>query len=82
MMLTLGIDPLPSPRSRLLSFAASEIAARVHRYVGELLAGAVPKPLRLALPGGLDPGQRERLAAAAAALDASLPRLFTDFART
>ena len=49
--------------------AASELAQRVGRYVGDLLRDEMPAPLRSALPGGLSLEQRAHLEAAAADLD-------------
>jgi CRISPR-associated exonuclease Cas4 len=69
MMLAEGFDPAHIAAITFTELAASEIAARVHRYVDELLAGRVPAPLRLALPKGLTDAQRTSLAAARDALD-------------
>ncbi|MCA1367196.1 UvrD-helicase domain-containing protein [Bradyrhizobium sp. BRP14] len=69
MLLAHGADPGAIAAITFTEVAASELAARVHRYVGELLAGRVPAPLRPALPRGLDAAQRSALSAAAARLD-------------
>ncbi len=69
MLLARGTEPGLIAAITFTALAASELSARVHRYVDELLAGRVPEPLRLALPNGLDPSQRRALSAAAGKLD-------------
>jgi CRISPR-associated exonuclease Cas4 len=69
VMLARGAEPGTIAAITFTELAASALSARVHRYVEELLAGRVPQPLRLALPGGLDADQRRALSGAAAKLD-------------
>jgi len=49
--------------------AASELSARVHRYVEQLLAGDIPTPLKDVLPNGLTEPQRACLLAASTSLE-------------
>ena len=49
--------------------AASELSARVHRYVEQLPAGDIPTPLKDVLPNGLTDPQRACLLAASASLE-------------
>jgi ATP-dependent exoDNAse (exonuclease V) beta subunit len=69
MLLAQGVEPSVIAAITFTDLAASALSARVHAYVGELLSGAVPNPLRLALPDGLDASQRRALSLAAAKLD-------------
>ncbi|RWE61931.1 MAG: DNA helicase UvrD [Mesorhizobium sp.] len=69
MLLARGAQPGEIAAITFTTLAASELAARVHRYVNELLAGRVPEPLRDALPDGLDEAQRRALSSAAAKFD-------------
>ncbi len=69
MLLAHGAEPRAIAAITFTELAASALSARVHRYVEELLTGRVPKPLRLALPSGLDAAQQRALSAAAAKLD-------------
>ncbi|RWQ22729.1 UvrD-helicase domain-containing protein [Mesorhizobium sp.] len=69
MLLARGAQPGDIAAITFTTLAASELAARVHRYVNELLAGRVPEPLRDALPDGLDEAQRRALSSAAAKFD-------------
>src|SRR4051812_6960223 len=69
MLLSRGAEPRSIAAITFTELAASALGARVHRYVEELLAGRVPKPLQPALPDGMSEGQRRALAAAAAKLD-------------
>ncbi|RVK33830.1 UvrD-helicase domain-containing protein [Sinorhizobium meliloti] len=69
MLLAHGADPGAIAAITFTELAASALAARVHRYVRDLLAGHVPAPLRPALPKGLDGLQRRALSAAADKLD-------------
>jgi ATP-dependent exoDNAse (exonuclease V) beta subunit len=69
MLLVRGVDPSNIAAITFTKLAASELAARVHAFVDELLTGPGPKPLRPALPHGLDPAQRATLTAAAGKLD-------------
>ncbi|MBN9532177.1 MAG: UvrD-helicase domain-containing protein [Alphaproteobacteria bacterium] len=69
MLLARGAEPGAIAAITFTELAASGLAARVQRYVDELLVGRVPQPLRLALPNGLDADQRRALSGAAAKLD-------------
>jgi ATP-dependent exoDNAse (exonuclease V) beta subunit len=50
MLLAHGVEPGSIAAITFTELAASALGARVHRYVGELLAGQVPEPLQPALP--------------------------------
>ena len=54
MLLMSGAEPRSIAAITFTELAASALGARVHRYVDDLLAGRVPKPLREALPDGPD----------------------------
>jgi CRISPR-associated exonuclease Cas4 len=69
MLLASGVEPGVIAAITFTELAASALSARVHRYVEELLAGRVPPPLRLALPGGLSAEQRRSLSTAASKRD-------------
>jgi CRISPR-associated exonuclease Cas4 len=69
MLLARGVQPGEIAAITFTTLAASKLAARVHRYVKELLAGQAPEPLREALPDGLDETQRRALTTAATKLD-------------
>jgi ATP-dependent exoDNAse (exonuclease V) beta subunit len=69
MLLADGVEPSNIAAITFTELAASELSARVHRFVDELLAGRVPAPMAVALPEGLDPARRAALAAAASKLD-------------
>ncbi len=69
MVLVHGGEPGSVAAITFTELAASELGARVHRYVGELLAGRVPRALRLALPRRLTTTQRHALSVAAGKLD-------------
>jgi CRISPR-associated exonuclease Cas4 len=69
MLLASGVAPRNIAAITFTEFAASELAARVQSYVAQLLVGEIPKPMRVALPGGLSPAQRDNLQAAAAHID-------------
>ncbi len=69
MLLASGVEPGSIAAITFTELAASELSARTHRFVDELLAGHIPEPLRLVLRDGLDVGKRHRLAAAAGKLD-------------
>jgi ATP-dependent exoDNAse (exonuclease V) beta subunit len=45
MLLAHGVEPGSIAAITFTELAASALGARVHRYVGELLAGQVPEPL-------------------------------------
>lgn len=69
MLLMSGAEPRSIAAITFTELAASALAARVHRYVDDLLAGRVPKPLREALPTGPTEVQRLALSKAAGKLD-------------
>src|SRR5205814_10533647 len=69
MLLVSGIRPANIAAITFGELAASELSARVHRYVDDLLAGRVPVPMRAALPRGLSDEQRDVLSTAARRLD-------------
>lgn len=65
MLLLRGTPPESIAAITFTELAASELAARVHLYVNDLLAGRVPKPFASVLSNGLDPQQRATLSRAA-----------------
>ena len=69
MLLAGGAAPGSIAAVTFTEFAASELLIRVREFVGALLDGTVPVPLRAVLPDGLSEGQRHRLSAASEALD-------------
>jgi ATP-dependent exoDNAse (exonuclease V) beta subunit len=69
LMIAAGIQPRSIAAITFTELAASELGARVERYVADLLAGVVPPPLAHALPEGLTPAQRANLEAAGHDLD-------------
>lgn len=69
MLLANGCAPSNIAAITFTEPAASELAARVHRYVERLLEGEIPTALSDALPNGLSEGQRECLAASRARLE-------------
>lgn len=69
MLLARGTAPRNIAAITFTELAASALSSRVHKYVGELLTGTVPLPLRDALPNGLSEAQRKTLSLAAARLD-------------
>jgi ATP-dependent exoDNAse (exonuclease V) beta subunit len=69
MLLVSGIRPANIAAITFGELAASELSARVHRYVEDLLAGRIPVAMRPALPAGISGEQRVVLAAAARRLD-------------
>ena len=58
MLLASGVEPRSVTAITFTELAASALGARVHRYVDDLLAGRVPKPLREALANGLTAEQQ------------------------
>jgi ATP-dependent exoDNAse (exonuclease V) beta subunit len=58
MLLASGVEPGSVAAITFTELAASELSARIHRFVDELLAGHIPEPLRLVLRDGLDAGLR------------------------
>ena len=69
MLLASGVAPATIAAITFTELAASELATRVHRFIGDLLAGCIPDALAPALPEGLDAARRTALAAAAGKLD-------------
>jgi CRISPR-associated exonuclease Cas4 len=69
MLLMSGAAPRSIAAITFTELAASALGERVHRYVDDLLAGRMPKPLREALPGGPTEAQRRALSKAASKLD-------------
>lgn len=69
MLLAQGVAPKNIAAITFTEFAASELAARVQRYVADLLRGETPKPMQTALPSGLNEAQRANLSAARAHID-------------
>jgi ATP-dependent exoDNAse (exonuclease V) beta subunit len=69
MLLLNGLAPSSLAAITFTEAAASELSARVHRYVEQLLASDIPTPLKEALPNGLTEPQRVCLLAASASLE-------------
>ena len=69
MLLMSGAEPRSIATITFTELAASALGARVHRYVDDLLAGRIPKPLREALPDGPTEAQLRALSKAAGKLD-------------
>ena len=69
MLLAEGIAPRSIAAVTFTVFAASELLIRVREFVGVLVDGDIPTPLRVALPDGLSESPRRNLAAASEALD-------------
>src|SRR5262245_61703614 len=69
MLLVRGTAPRNIAAITFTELAASALSARVHRFIGELLASRVPPPLREALPEGLSESQHINLSEAAAPID-------------
>ena len=69
MLLAEGRPPGDIAAITFTELAASELTIRVSRMVEALLAGEVPRELRIAFPNGLDVAQRQRLATASVTLD-------------
>lgn len=70
MLLAAGIAPKHIAAVTFTELAASELLIRVRQFTDRLLARDTPRELRVALPQGLAPRQREHLKASSEALDA------------
>src|SRR5689334_13618085 len=81
MLLANGVAPANIAAITFTDLAANELAARVHRFVNELLAGRVPPALAPALTNGLDSARRSALEMAAARLDDLTAATIHGFAR-
>jgi CRISPR-associated exonuclease Cas4 len=66
---TKGIEPRQVAAITFNELAASELSARIHKFVAELRAGNMPECLRPAFPDGLTLKERQQLDAAAMRLD-------------
>jgi ATP-dependent exoDNAse (exonuclease V) beta subunit len=69
MLLAEGRPPGDIAAITFTELAASELTIRLTRMVESLLAGEVPRELRIALPNGLNAAQRQRLGEASVTLD-------------
>jgi CRISPR-associated exonuclease Cas4 len=69
MLLLSGHIPSSLAAITFTEAAASELSARVHRYVEQLISGHVPIPLKAVLPNGLTELQRTGLLAASGSLE-------------
>ena len=69
LLLAEGAAPKSIAAVTFTEFAASELLIRVREFVGALVGGDIPVPLRVALPSGLSENQRRNLAAASESLD-------------
>jgi CRISPR-associated exonuclease Cas4 len=65
MLLASGVAPGSIVAITFTELAAGERRHRISTYLGALLAGSVPRELRLCLPGGPTPERRRSLMAAA-----------------
>lgn len=82
LLLAHGVAPRSLAAITFTELAASEIGARVHRYVRELLDGVIPRSLRLALPDGVSERQHAALSAAATRLDELTTTTIHSFCQT
>ena len=69
LMLAQGIAPKSIAAVTFTELAASELLMRVGDFVGELVAGRIPKDLRVALPDGLSAAHQENLVKSSAVID-------------
>ncbi|MFL6603053.1 MAG: UvrD-helicase domain-containing protein [Steroidobacteraceae bacterium] len=69
MLLLSGHAPSSLAAITFTEAAASELSARVHCYVEQLLSGIIPPPLKEVLPEGLSEPKRACLLAASASLE-------------
>src|SRR6185312_12804513 len=69
VMLAEGVPPRAIAAVTFTELAASELLSRVREFVADLTAGKIAPELRVALPNGLSQVQRDKLAAASAAID-------------
>ena len=81
-LLAAGAEPASIAAITFTDLAASELSARVHLYVAELLKGEVPAPLRIALPDGLTAARRAALGRAAGRLDQLTAATIHSFCRS
>jgi ATP-dependent exoDNAse (exonuclease V) beta subunit len=82
MLLASAVEPRLVTAITFTELAASALGARVHRYVDDLLAGRVPKPLREALANGLTAEQQRALSVAARKLDELMVTTIHAFCQT
>jgi len=68
-MLAQGIAPSAIAAVTFTELAASELLSRVRDFVADLAAGHIAPELRVGLPDGLSPLQRDNLISASAAID-------------
>jgi CRISPR-associated exonuclease Cas4 len=64
-----GIDPHNVAAITFNELAASELSARIHDFVSELLKGRMPECMQPAFPRGLSAEQKARLETGAARID-------------
>jgi exodeoxyribonuclease-5 len=69
VMLAQGVAPRAIAAVTFTELAASELLSRVRDFVADLAAGHIAPELRIALPDGLSPAQRDNLVSATAAID-------------
>ncbi|MFL9914001.1 UvrD-helicase domain-containing protein [Paraburkholderia fungorum] len=69
LMLANGVAPRAIAAVTFTELAAGELISRVREFVAELSDGRIGPELRIALPEGLSPAQRDNLAASSAAID-------------
>ncbi|WP_199202183.1 UvrD-helicase domain-containing protein [Mesorhizobium sp. 113-3-3] len=69
VMLAQGVAPRAIAAVTFTELAASELLSRVRDFVADLAAGHIAPELRIALPDGLSPPQRDNLISASAAID-------------
>lgn len=68
-MLAQGVAPSAIAAVTFTELAASELLSRVRDFVADLAAGHIAPELRVGLPDGLSPLQRDNLISASAAID-------------
>jgi len=68
-MLAQGVAPSAIAAVTFTELAASELLSRVRDFVSDLSAGHIAPELRVGLPDGLSPMQRDNLVSASAAID-------------
>ena len=69
VLLASGVAPKHIAAITFTEFAASELAIRIDKFIGELRCGNIPRELADAFPNGLTVAQRDNLRRAADTLD-------------
>jgi CRISPR-associated exonuclease Cas4 len=82
LLLANGVHPRNIVAITFTELAAGELRLRVSRFVKEILNEVIPEDIRIALPDGLSPAQKEALRAASASLDELTSTTIHGFCRT